>query len=60
SDCFALIMSSQTVLPPRISAHNCAVDTSTRHRSPFSRALSVIVVSAASAPACAAVCWFSW
>lgn len=36
---------------PRISAHNCAVDTSANHRSPFSLALSVIVVSADSGPA---------
>jgi GT2 family glycosyltransferase len=39
-----------TVFPPRISAHTCAVDTSAYPRSPFSLALSVIVVSADSGP----------
>ncbi len=40
-----------TVLPVQLSAHTCAVDTSDSHRSPFSVALSVIVVSADSGPA---------
>ena len=39
------------MFPPRISAHNCAVNTTAKHRSPFSLALSVIVVSADSGPA---------
>ncbi len=39
------------MFPPCVSAHNCAVDTSAKHRSPFSLALSVIVVSADSGPA---------
>lgn len=40
-----------TVFPAQLSAHTCAVDTSDYHRSPFSVALSVIVVSADSGPA---------
>jgi N-acetylglucosaminyl-diphospho-decaprenol L-rhamnosyltransferase len=46
-----VIISRQAVFPSRISAHNRAVDTSAKHRSPFSLALSVIVVSADSGPA---------
>jgi N-acetylglucosaminyl-diphospho-decaprenol L-rhamnosyltransferase len=46
-----VIISRQAVFPLRISAHNRAVDISAKHRSPFSLALSVIVVSADSGPA---------
>lgn len=39
-----------TVFLPQHSAHTCAVDTSDSHYSPFSLALSVVVVSADSGP----------
>ena len=43
-------MRHAAVLPSRHLAHNCAVNTSAYSRSPFSLALSVIVVSADSGP----------
>ncbi|GAB2556985.1 glycosyltransferase family 2 protein [Rhodanobacter koreensis] len=41
----------RTVFLSRVSAHTCAMDSSAYQRSPFSLALSVIVVSADSGPA---------
>src|SRR3546814_2300850 len=40
------VVSSQTVLPSRPSAHTCPMDTSVYHRSPFTLVLSIVVVSA--------------
>ncbi len=48
---FPETISSQAVFPADVTEHTCAVDTSPSHRSPFSLALSVIVVSADSGPA---------
>ena len=45
------LFSPPMVFPSRISAHTCAVDIPDHHRSPFSLALSVIIVSADSGPA---------
>ena len=45
------VVSSQTVLPQGPSAHTCPMDSSAHHRSPFTLALSIVVVSADSGAA---------